>query len=399
MASLRIRRLLLGADGPPLPAGEAQAVKVVFRCDASLAIGSGHVIRSRTLARELSHRGGQVWFVCRRQPGDLVDLLREEFTVLDLPPHQGQPGAAAELHGLAGRALYRAWLGCPPLEDARDSAGALARAAIGPCDWLVSDHYGLDTSWKIELQRLLASTWAPAGTRWLVIDDLADRPLAADLLLDQNYFGAETQQRYRDLLPPRCLPLLGPRHALLGPEFATLHDLLPRRTELGRVLLFCGGVDESDLTGLALQVLAAPSCRHLAVDVVLGSQCPHRGRIAAQVSLRPGTTLHLQVPTLAGLMARADLAIGAGGATTWERACLGLPSVVAVDGENQRPIRDALAAEGYVLAWDGRKESLALILAELQASPQRLSSLSGACYGLTSGAGAQLCASAMEEAR
>jgi len=48
---------------------------ILFRCDASLQIGSGHLMRCRTLARELRHRGAEISFLCRQQPGDLIKLL------------------------------------------------------------------------------------------------------------------------------------------------------------------------------------------------------------------------------------------------------------------------------------------------------------------------------------
>ena len=182
----------------------------------------------------------------------------------------------------------------------------------------------------------------------LVIDDLADRHHQADLLLDQNFFGADTETRYEGLLPNQCRALLGPQYALLGPEYAQLHPLVPPRTELRRVLVFFGGVDPANLTGRALEALLAPELAALAVDVVLGFQCPHRQAVEELVARRPHTTLHDAQPSLAGLIARADLSIGGGGATTWERACLGLPSIVTAIAENQIPVLSYLASAEHV---------------------------------------------------
>jgi RimJ/RimL family protein N-acetyltransferase len=170
----------------------------------------------------------------------------------------------------------------------------------------------------------------------------------ADLLLDQNFFGADTDQRYQGLVPSQCRQLLGPHYALLGPEYAQLHPLVPVRTELRRVLVFFGGVDSDNLTGLTLEALLDPALAHLAVDVVLGSQSPYRQAVADLVAQRPFTTLHGPLPSLAGLIARADLAIGAGGATTWERACLKLPSLVVAIADNQLPFAEALHQAGHL---------------------------------------------------
>ncbi|QNI46796.1 UDP-2,4-diacetamido-2,4,6-trideoxy-beta-L-altropyranose hydrolase [Synechococcus sp. A15-60] len=315
--------------------------RILIRCDASLLIGSGHVIRCRTLARELQRRGAEVCFLCRRQPGDLIGLLEQEFQVLALPE---QPLVACE--GLEGSDLYGAWLGCTQEQDAAQCLEVLAVAGINRISWIVADHYGLDVSWEEQLVAGLPGT--DAGPQLLVIDDLADRPHQADLLLDQNFFGEATHQRYQDLVPPQCRQLLGPHYALLGPEYAQLHPLVVPRTELRQVLVFFGGVDPSNLTGRALEALMDPPLADLAVDVVLGLQSPHRQPVAELVARRPHTTLHGPLPSLAGLIARADLAIGAGGATTWERSCLRLPTLVVAIAANQLPFAEALDQAGHL---------------------------------------------------
>ena len=313
----------------------------LIRCDASLLIGSGHVMRCRTLARELQRHGAEVCFLCRRQPGDLISFLEQEFSVLALPK---QPRVACE--GLEGRELYASWLGCSQDQDASQCLQAFAEVETKSVSWLVVDHYGLDACWEAQLLAGLASGAAPP--KLLVIDDLADRPHKADVLLDQNFFGEVTHQRYQELVPPQCRQLLGPHYALLGPEYAQLHPLVPPRTQMQRVLLFFGGVDQANLTGRALEALMDPAFADLAVDVVVGLNSPNHQAVTELVERRPNTTLHGLLPSLAGLIARADLAIGAGGATTWERACLGLPSLVVAIAANQLPFAEALDQAGHL---------------------------------------------------
>ena len=361
---------------------------ILFRCDASLSICSGHVMRCRTLARELQRRGAAVTFLCRRQPGDLISLLEQEFPVLVLPEQ-----CLAACEGLEGRELYGAWLGCSQHTDAAQCLQALAEAGITSASWLVADHYGLDVRWEAQLLAGLAG--ADAHPRLLVIDDLADRPHQADLLLDQNFFGDATEQRYQGLVPPHCRQLLGPHYALLGPEYAQLHPLVPPRTELRRVLVFFGGVDPANLTGRALEALLDPALANLAVDVVLGLQSPHRQAVERLVARRPHTTLHDPLPSLAGLIARADLAIGAGGATTWERACLGLPSLVAAIAANQLPFAQALDLAGYLkLLGDGASVTAEQIRSALLARIAQPAP-GGAGWDLTDGWGASRLAMAM----
>ena len=315
--------------------------RVIIRCDASIQIGSGHVMRCRTLARQLRRRGADILFLCRRQSGDLIVLLEQEFRVLDLPE---QPLAHCE--GLEGRELYGAWLGCSQRQDADHCLKALASSGVRNTDWLVVDHYSLDASWEAHLLNALAG--GEESPKLLAIDDLADRSHQASLLMDQNFFGAVTGQRYQRLVPSYCRQLLGPHYALCGPEYAQLRPLIPVRTELRRVMVFFGGVDPDNLTCRTLEALLDPALAHLAVDVVLGHQSPHWQAVADLVDQRPFTKLHGPLASLAGLIARADLAIGASGSTNWERIALRLPALVVTFGQDQAPIAAALDNAGAI---------------------------------------------------
>ena len=342
-----------------MSASTIAVTRILIRCDASLTIGSGHVMRCRTLARELRRCGAEVIFLCRRQHGDLINLLESEFPVLPLPEQ-----SLALCDGLEGRDLYRSWLGCTQEQDASECLELLQQAGVNGANWIVVDHYGLDACWEEQL--LVGLSGDHACPKLLVIDDLADRTHQADLLLDQNFFGELTHQRYVDLLPPHCGKLLGPDYALLGSEYAQMHPLLVDRTELRRVLVFFGGVDPDNLCGRVMKALLDPALAELSVDVVLGLQSPHRQAIAELVERRPNTTLHEPLPSLAGLIARADLAIGAGGATTWERSCLRLPSLVVAIAENQLPFSQALDQAGHLrLLGDGASVTAEQIRAAL----------------------------------
>jgi UDP-2,4-diacetamido-2,4,6-trideoxy-beta-L-altropyranose hydrolase len=114
------------------------------------------------------------------------------------------------------------------------------------------------------------------------------------------------------------------------------------------VLVFFGGTDPDNLSGRALEALSLPPLTTLSLDLVVGANNPHRDRLAALAEARGNIRLHSPRPHLADLMAETDLAIGAGGATTWERCCLGLPSLVVSLAENQRPACEALAAGGLI---------------------------------------------------
>lgn len=302
-------------------------MKLAFRTDASTAIGTGHVSRCLALAAAARDAGGGALFICRAHDGHLINAIEAAGFPVHALPITGGTG-----NGLA----HGAWLGATQEEDAAATIAALAGSTP---DWLVVDHYGLDARWE----RLLA----PHARHVMAIDDLADRPHAAGLLLDQNFF-AEGAARYDGLLAPDCRALLGPRYALLRPAFAAARQTLPpRRDAVGRILIYFGGVDAGGHSAMALDALDRLGRDDLDVDLVIGALQTGRAALMARAQARPRTTVHAGGADMAALMAAAGLAIGAGGVTQWERACLGLPSIVLGIAANQRPIVAGLAAAGY----------------------------------------------------
>ena len=300
-------------------------MKAVFRADASNRMGIGHLIRCLTLAEALRNRGIETRFICRAHLGNLVESLqRQAMPVTVLPASVQAPEMNSE--------EYATWLGVTQAEDAEQTIEALHGDRP---DWLVVDHYGLDADWEQRLR--------PYTAKLMVIDDLANSRHDCDLLLNQNYSDGG-ENRYRELVSENCRLLLGPRYALLRPEYAAYRrTLLQKDGVVRRVLVFFGGSDPHNMTRLALEGLSAPEFQHLEVDVVVGANNAHRIALEEQVLARPLTNLYGPRPHMADLMAHADLAIGAGGGTTWERMCLGLPSIVVSIADNQWPACEALA--------------------------------------------------------
>lgn len=303
-------------------------MKVVFRCDASRLIGTGHMVRCLTLAHELRRRGAEVRFITRAHDGHLAARLAEELMPVTL-----LPAPAGELLAGSGDA-YAVWRGVPAEQDVCETIAELA--GVKP-DWLVVDHYGLDASWEKALR--------PHCCRLLAIDDLPDRTHDCDLLLNQNQGAAHGP------VSAGCQVLLGPRFALLRPEYAAARTLKsPEVTgDASRLLIFFGGVDEENLTGRTLRVLSEAPFAGLAVDVVIGPNYPHRASLEVMATSRGRTRILSGRPHLADLLLQADLAIGAGGGAIWERLCLGVPSIVVGAAENQLTACRSLAQDGNVV--------------------------------------------------
>jgi UDP-2,4-diacetamido-2,4,6-trideoxy-beta-L-altropyranose hydrolase len=300
-------------------------MKVIFRVDASNQMGIGHLMRCLTLAEALRRRGVEVGFISREHPGNLCELLQQRaIPVVVLP-------APKRSHEPVSRCDYATWLGVSQDEDAQQTIDALHGETP---DWLVVDHYGLDVKWEQRLR--------PNIKRLMVIDDLANRHHDCELLLDQNY-SIEGESRYLGLVPDACKLLLGTPYALLRPEYALYrHAGKAQGKQIESILLYFGGPDPHNLTGLVLRALSSTDLSHLHVIVVIGINNLHKEILEKQARQRPRTDLHAAREHLADLMSEADLAIGACGATTWERMCLGLPAIVISISDNQRPAAEAL---------------------------------------------------------
>lgn len=307
-------------------------MKVVFRTDSSIQIGSGHVMRCLTLADELRRHGADVMFVCREHPGNLIGIIEGKgYQVVRLqPPEDGYAPAPEDV-------AHAGWLGVSWRQDAVDTIKCLGEERP---HWLVVDNYALARPWEEVLRSHVGKI--------MVIDDLADRPHDCDLLLDQNLYE-DMATRYDTLVPGNCIKLIGPRNALLRPEFLSARkNLRQREGQVRRVLVFFGGVDPTNETEKALQALASISDRSFDVDVVVGNGNPHKERIQNICDLYDSFHYHCQIDNMAELMAMADLAIGAGGTATWERCALGLPTVVITLSANQEPIAGTVASYGAV---------------------------------------------------
>jgi UDP-2,4-diacetamido-2,4,6-trideoxy-beta-L-altropyranose hydrolase len=344
---------------------------IAFRVDASLKIGTGHLKRCLSLALALLKQGARVSFVTRSLDAVSAQVLGNAPCPVHWLP---APGAHADLE-LDGEAPPHAtWAGVPWTQDARETAEALR--AERP-DWLVVDHYAFDSRWHEALRQTV-------GCRLLVIDDIADRYLAPDALLDHNW-APDHRAKYANRLTREPHWLTGPRFALLAPAYrqAKRYRFSDSVRSIG---IFMGGTDPG---GITTRVLTA--CRNAgfdgAIEVVSTSANPQLEALRTNCDTSPGTTLTLDAPDLAAFFARHDLQIGAGGGATWERCCIGAPTVSIAVAANQTAVVPGLASLGAVL---GTTEiGLVYVLRELIHDPTARQSLSATAAALVDGRGAQ----------
>lgn len=345
-----------------------------FRCDASLEMGTGHVMRCLTLAQVLKASGVQCHFICREHRGNLIEFIQSKgFVVHALPiGNMGSPNMPVLAHA--------DWLGAAQTDDASACRTILQELNAS---YLVADHYGLDIRWERAMRGLCK--------RLLVIDDLADRPHDCDVLLDQTL--GRSPHEYDGLLPIYALRLCGADHALLRNEFRTWRSVsLQRRTTpatLNRLLVTLGGVDKDNFTVKVLDALLhsriPPAC---VITVVMGTSAPWTDQVKDKAANMPWhTEVLVNVDNMAELMASCDAAIGAAGSTSWERCCLGLPTFMLVLAENQRRIAQELV-------WAGAATLIELDGPIDMSDLHRLATMSAAAMRLVDGLGAERVAKA-----
>ena len=352
-------------------------MKVAFRADASFDIGTGHVMRCLTLADALRAQDTECVFLCRKHPGSLHQLVQARgYPLLNLGGVNDPPANPSS-------DPYVQWLGVEPERDAEDVRRRLAGQLV---DWLVVDHYSLGSAWERTLQ--------PACGRLMVVDDLANRLHAGDLLLNQNL--GKTESDYKARVSDSCTLMLGPRYALLRPEFAALRaESLSRRAHgrLRKLLITMGGVDLENATGAVLEALSSwRASSDLEVTVVMGPNAPSRELVMQQARHLPfPAKVLVNVQCMGVLMRDADLAIGAAGSTAWERCCLGLPTLQLALAKNQLPIANALSEVGaaHLLERAELGPSLSTEMDNLVRDPELLLRMSSAAAKVLDGQGAE----------
>ncbi len=315
---------------------------VLVRCDASRAIGMGHLRRCLVLAGAWAAAGGRAIFAL----------------------HNPTEGAVRRLV-CAGHQVV-------PLAALDSSAELIALAHQHDAAWIVIDHYSLGEPFLSRLQNARLPT--------LAIDDLCAHPFPVDVLLNQNLDSEALDY----VTPARTVRLFGPTYALVGESYRTARAQATGQRKDG-VLISFGGSDPFDRTSFTLAALNRIE-RRLHVIVAIGSE--YLGAVSRLAQASPHhVVVHHDLPDLATAMGEAVLMIGAGGSTVWEACCMGLPMVLAPFAENQRPIARSLVRHGAAVdASDLDEGALAALVDRVLGSA--LQTIAARASALVDGAGA-----------
>lgn len=341
-------------------------MRVALRADASPRMGGGHVMRCLALAEAMLDRGAEVVLVAAELPVTLA--ARAQALNVGL----------ARIAASAAPAARAGWERDPFSTAAQESDARRTLAAVADFDpkVVIVDHYLLSAPWE----RMMAPR------RVVVIDDLANRPHDCDVLVDQTV-GRATRE-YGALTPARCSRLCGASFALLRPQFAAARAATldkPRAHPARRALLSFGMTDPAGNTARALAALAATNYTGR-IDLALPRDAAGLEDVSALVAKNPRYRVHHDVADMAVLLSSADIAVGAGGSSSWERCALGVPSLTLVLADNQREIAQALERAGA--SQTACFDTLASQFEALANDRHRLAAMAMAAAAITDGRGA-----------
>ncbi|MCS6278607.1 MAG: UDP-2,4-diacetamido-2,4,6-trideoxy-beta-L-altropyranose hydrolase [Opitutus sp.] len=283
-----------------------------MRADASVEIGTGHLMRCLALAQAWQDAGGRAFVLSAELPDGLADRLGREQVQLR-------------------RVVV-------PVGSDADAAATVQTARDLQAEWVVVDGYRFAPGFLHILR--------DSGLRVMIIDDMAhlDR-YPVDLLLNQNL--GSSRALYTGKIGAEVPVLLGPRFGLLRREFRCAP---PGRDPVGgrapRVLVSMGGADYENYTLLVLQRLAALGLRIEAV-VLAGAANPHVDTLKAYAAQSPfPCEVRVNLENVAEAMDWADLGITAGGSTVWELAARRLPALIGAISADQLAMLPGLRAIG-----------------------------------------------------
>ena len=268
------------------------------RVDAGVQIGDGHFLRCLTLANSLKKKFDQIIFISNQLPKHFIKKIkRDNFKIYKINGYTHIQKEKLEKK-LKTQLIHNDLVETKKIiEKYKNST-----------NWLIIDHFGIDHFWEKNVRVNIKKI--------IVIDDLANRKHECDILIDQNFYE-NMEKRYTKLIPNYCEQCIGPRFTLLRPEFFNARKNLKRKKQFKRILISFGGSDPSNETKKAILAIKDLEKKYK-IDVIVGSNNPNKKQITNICSKISFCNFYEQVENISKYMKKADLAIGAGGTTTWE---------------------------------------------------------------------------------
>ena len=351
-------------------------MKVVFRCDSSVLIGSGHTTRCLTLADEIKKDGHETIFISRKSKGN-------QFEEIKLRGHSVMPLKIKGFHPEENLKEIdsKPWSKKIQEEDAIKTIKTIQGEEF---DWLVLDHYFLNKIWERKVKGYVNYLF--------VIDDFTDRKHECDVLMNHGFLSKD-REVFKELVSGKTKLLLGPKYVLLRPEYSLNRSNFSKKHNVKNVVVFYGNSDLTNETLKSLEAISRLNFDDLYINVVIGSNNPFFDIIQQKVKEIRNCHLHVQLPHLANLFSQANLALCAGGGALWELMCMGVPSLVTITSENQSAAAKILSSKEAVYCLGESREvsinDLELNIRNMLYDEKKLTKISHKAKKLVNGNGAK----------
>ena len=293
---------------------------IFFRVDSSFNIGFGHLNRCLILAEIFKKRKIKVHFICKNLKGNLTNKIKFRGYNLHLIKNVKNSN----------------------YEDYLNTKKILEKFKNETCN-LVIDNYRWDEKYEQKIRFLVEKI--------IVIDDLANRKHDCDLIIDQNLYS-KFERRYDNLVPKNCHKLLGPKYVLLRKEFLTSK----KKTQINstnKIFVSFGGQDISNQTVKVLAAIKKSKLNYKKINFLVNKSNTNLKDLKKISKNMKGVVISTNEKKLVKLIQKSDLCVGAAGSMTWERAYLGIPSIVSILSENQLGIANTMGKKKciYNMGW------------------------------------------------
>lgn len=274
--------------------------RLIIRADADSQMGTGHIMRSIALGQAWQKNGGRVSFVTSCPMKSLTNRIKAQgFDLWDIEPDHLNP---------------------------EDKTATLKLLKKQHSAWMVVDGYQFQPDYHLFFRN--------NGYKIIIMDDYNHLPFYnADILVNQN--PSAHGFSYRS--PVETVRLLGPAYTLLRQEFIRQGDKkrnFPRTAK--KILITMGGADTMNTTLVILRAMTLLQEKKLFVKVVLGPAFEHRHSLQSQTaSWKIPHEFITAAEEMPELMEWADMAVSAGGSTSWELLFMGVPALFLINAENQ----------------------------------------------------------------
>jgi len=343
-------------------------MNIVFRVDSSDLIGTGHLYRCLHMAHH--YRDHNVYFICKKHPYNLNDKVAEAYTLLEI-----ENGTDQEIS-----LDMTTWLGESEANDAKKTIAILTAHHI-EVDWLVVDHYAINSTWETMLRHYTKKI--------AVIDDFTTRQHDCDAIVNQQITPERGLSEYNHLKQRGCKVCCGNDYLLLNPRYFAYTDTDLTKSygnAISRIAIFMGGADTCNTTETVLRTciefnenLPQP----IRLDVVVGKANRHYEKLNEYVSAYPYVRMYYDIPFIGDVLVNADLSIGAPGTTSYERCITNTPSLCVCIAENQLTVVDKFIDAGCMknlgTIEDDYQERLLYWLEYFYNNTKELQTMSEAC--------------------